>query len=265
VLFVHLLFPNTSIESNKGVKSSADQRNEFRSFLLQHHAFGSLDEWYAFLGVANQQGIVRESDADDIVRTLTLKSYEGSYKTIIIWMAERMNSTAANKLLKTLEEPADKTLLLMVAENTATILPTILSRTQQIEVPRVTSQTEWPEEFAPLFVNWMRMLFKLNMAQLSHQVDGLASMGREMQKHFLAYTSEMVRQCLLHTMAGTANGLHTGDERFDSAFPSMITIRNAEQIYRALNDAAYAIERNAAPKITFMQLSFTLSKLIKNR
>lgn len=263
---VHLVFPSvTSTETTKGLKSAEDLQEEFRQFVMQHHALGTLDDWYTFLGVTNQQGMVREPDADNIVKTLTYKSYEGLYKTVIIWMAEKMNLVTANKLLKTLEEPTERTLLLLVAENATTILPTILSRTQRIDVVDGTLRTEWPDTFPPLFVNWMRLLFKLNMDNLSNLVDELAGMGREKQKRFLAYTSEMVRQCMLHTMAGMANGLHTGDAKFDASFPAMITPRNAEQIYRALNDAAYAIERNAAPKITFMQLSFTLSKLIKNR
>lgn len=263
---VHLLFPNpSSTESLKGLKSAADLQEEFRSFVLKNNALGTLTEWYEFLGVANQQGSVREADADTIVRTLTLKSYEGSYKTVLIWMADYMNSTGANKLLKTLEEPSDRTLLLLVAENRATILPTILSRTQQIDVPDRINGVAWPEQFADLFVGWMRKLFKLNMQQLSQQVDELAALGREKQKHFLNYTSEMIRCCMLQSMTGQPGMLHTGDARFDASFPTMITPRNAEQIYRALNDATYAIERNAAPKITFMQLSFTLSKLIKNR
>lgn len=263
---IHLYFPNvTSTETAKGLKSAADLQEEFRHFVLQHHAVGTLDDWYAFLGVTNQQGAVRESDADNIIKALTLKSYEGSYKTIIVWMAEKMNNVAANKLLKTLEEPTNRTLLILVTENTASLLPTILSRTQRIDIVDGSSQTTWPDSFGPLFVNWMRLLFKLNMKNLSDMVETLAGMGRETQKHFLAYMSEMVRQCMLHTMAGMPSGLHTGDARFDDAFPAMITLRNAEQIYSQLNEASYAIERNAAPKITFMQLSFTLSKLIKNR
>lgn len=262
---LHLLFPNTSTESVKNAKSSADLQDEFRTFVLEHKALGTLAEWYDFLGVANQQGLVREADADSIVRTLTMKAYEGSYKVVVIWMADHMNGTGANKLLKTLEEPSDHTLLLLVAENRAKILPTILSRTQQIEVPDISDQMAWPDFFAGLFVSWMRKLFKLDMLQLSQQVDELSALGREMQKRFLNYTSEMIRCCMLQSMAGQNGMLNTGDPRFDVSFPSMVTVRNAEQIYRALNDAAYAIERNAAPKITFMQLSFTLSKLIKNR
>ena len=263
---VHLVFPSvTSTETTKGLKSAADLQEEFRQFVMQNKALGTIDDWYAFLGVTTQQGQVREQDANDIVRILTLKSYEGNYKTVVIWMAEKMNAVTANKLLKTLEEPTDKTLLILVAENTSTILPTILSRTQQIDVADSSQRAEWPEAFHSMFVNWMRLLFKLNMANLSSMVDELAGMGREMQKRFLTYTSEMMRQCLLHTLAGMPNGLRTGDAKFDAAFPAMITPRNAEQIYKALSDATYAIERNAAAKITFMQLSFTLSKLIKNR
>jgi DNA polymerase-3 subunit delta' len=219
--------------------------------------------------VANKQGVIRERDAANIVKTLALKSYESGYKVLIIWLAERMNLSAANELLKTLEEPSAGTLLLLVAENRDRMLSTILSRVQTVVVPNTVSgfSAEKKAAFAQMFVSWMRLLFKLNMQTLSAWVDQTHALGREQQKQFLQYSQEAIRACFLKTAAGiTLPGeLEFGDEKFDNFFPAMVTPRNVEQMNEAMTNAIYAIERNAYAKITFMQLSFTMSKLIKNR
>ncbi len=260
-----LVFPNAATASVKNKPYSALFQEEFRDFVLSHDARGTLDDWFQHLSIENKQGIVRELDADDIVNKLSLTAYEGGYKVVVIWMAEKMNQVAANKLLKTLEEPTNDTLLIMVAENTEQMLSTILSRAQQVYIPSLSSGSKWPEAFHKLFVEWMRMLFKLNMATLSEQVDKLAAYNREEQKLFLSFVSEQIRGCFLQTAAGRPVVLSSGDAKFDAAFPAMVTQRNVEKMAQALNDTLYAIERNAAPKIAFMQLSFTLSKLIKQR
>ena len=264
---LHLLFPTvTGTEAVKKVHSSVDLMAFFRQFVKDHHAMGTLSEWYDSLDLSgNQQGLIREQDADDVVKALSMKSYEGAYKMVVVWMAEKMNSVCANKLLKTLEEPTGRTLLLLVSENTDSMLSTVLSRTQIVQVPGDNGNEKWPSEFAPLFVGWMRMLFKLNMQSLSRQVDELAAMGREVQKQFLQYCTEMVRLSLMRNMAQSPESMNTGDARFDTSFPTMVTVRNAAQLCEAFNDTQYAIERNVNAKIAFMQLSFTLSKLIKNR
>jgi DNA polymerase-3 subunit delta' len=213
--------------------------------------------------------MIRERDVDNIVRELGLKSYEGSYKVLIMWMAERMNIVAANKLLKTLEEPTDRTVILMVAESRDRMLSTILSRVQQIVVPGQGIEVSGSRsvEYAAMFVSWMRLLFKLNMQTLSAWVDKAAELGREPLKLFLKFAQESVRACYLKTAAGVElkDELAFGDEKFNSSFPAMITNNNVEQICNALNEAQYSIERNAYAKITLMQLSFRLSKAIKNR
>ena len=237
--------------------------------MMERHLMGTEDEWYAQLEIENKQGMIRERDADNIIKTLSLKSYEGGYKVVVMWMAERMNLDAANKLLKTLEEPTDKTLLLLVAESRDRMLSTIISRVQQVVVPDrgMGLPEERRAEFAKMFVSWMRLLFKLDMRTLSAWVDQTATIGRESQKRFLQYVQESLRACFLKSVAGIAlpGELEFGDEKFDTFFPTMITVNNIEQMNQAITDAAYAIERNAYAKITFMQLSFTLSKLIKKR
>lgn len=266
---LHLVFPTATTATVSSKPCSDDFQEEFRQFLADNGQRGIEDDWYAALGIDNKQGMIRERDADNIIRTLGLKAYEGGYKVLIAWMAERMNLDCANKLLKTLEEPAGKTLLILVAESRDRILQTILSRVQQTLVPDLGADMsqERRETLGTLFVSWMRLLFKLNMQQLSGWVDQTATLGREQQKQFLQYAQESLRACFLKTASGFSldNELHFGDQKFDTSFPVMITPNNVEQMMQAINDATYAIERNANAKITFMQLSFTLSKMIKKR
>lgn len=266
---LHFVFPNTTTTKVGSKPCSDNFQEEFREFMNKTNQLGVEDEWYEYLGVEKKQGAIRELDADNITRTLSLKAYEGGYKVMVIWMAERMNVTTANKLLKTLEEPTDNTVILLVAENTDHVLQTILSRVQQIVVPdrNIGLNPEKRAAYAQMFVSWMRLLFKLNMQTLSDWVEKIAAIGREPQKSFLQYTQETLRACFLKTAADFVieDELQFGDEKFNAAFPSMVTPRNVEAMNQAVNDALYAIERNANPKVTFMQLSFTFSKLIKNR
>ena len=266
---LHFVFPSTTTTTVTSKPSAEDFQAEFRDFLNEHHQYGKEDEWYTQLGVDNKQGIIREKDADNIVKTLALKAYEGGYKVVVMWMAERMNRECANKLLKTLEEPTDRTLLLLVAESRDRMLSTIISRVQQVVVPDMgmALSEERRVEYARLFVSWMRLMFKLDMKTLSEWVDQTATICRESQKRFLQYVQESLRACFLKSVAGIAlpGELEFGDEKFDTFFPTMITVNNIEQMNQAITDAMYAIERNANAKITFMQLSFTMSKLIKKR
>lgn len=264
---LHLVFPTTTTATVTSKPCADDFQEEFRAFMQESRQVGTEDDWYERLGVENKQGMIREKDADNIIRTLGLKSYEGGYKVLVVWMAERMNLAAANTLLKTLEEPEGKTLLILVVESRDRLLSTIVSRVQQVVVPDLGGgmSAERRSEFAKMFVSWMRLLFKLNMQPLSDWVDKTAGMGREMQKLFLQYSQEALRACFLRTAAGiTLPGeLEFGDPKFDQAFPVRIEPRNIEQMNEALNETLYAIERNANAKIAFMQLSFKMSRYLK--
>ena len=114
---LHFVFPTATTSSASSSPCSNEFIEQFRDFLNNYHQTGTEDQWYEHLGIEKKQGMIRERDVDNIVRELGLKSYEGSYKVLIMWMAERMNIVAANKLLKTLEEPTDRTVILMVAES----------------------------------------------------------------------------------------------------------------------------------------------------
>ncbi len=264
---LHFVFPNAATAKVDKNYWSGDFMPEFREFMLQNNAHGTLDEWYAHLGIENKQGMIRELDAAHIVSDLGLKSYEGGWKMMVVWMAEKMNESFANKLLKTLEEPLPGTLIMLLCESDERLLPTIRSRVQTIKLKAESGETkeESNPEFAEMLVSWLRMLFKLKMKELSAQVDKMAGLNREQLKLFLQYALKVMRDCFLNSAAGVECHLGSGDEKFDTQFPKMITVNNIELIEEALNDAIFAVERNAYAKIALMELSFRMSKALKKR
>jgi DNA polymerase-3 subunit delta' len=126
---LHFVYPTVSTEDVKTKPKSIDFIADWRQFLLQN-PYGGLFDWYSILGVQNKQGEIRVDDAQEILKSLSLKSYEGGYKIMIVWMADKMNTAASNKLLKLLEEPPEKTVFILISENEEDIIQTIRSRCQ---------------------------------------------------------------------------------------------------------------------------------------
>lgn len=193
---LHFIYPTVTTDEVKSKPKSADFLADWRQFVLDN-PYGSLYEWYETLGVGNKQGMIRVEDATEALKALSLKSYEGGFKVIIIWMAEKMNLETSNKLLKLIEEPSDKTVILLIAEEEEDILATIRSRCQQInfdvlsdkiiaeaifntghcdlleakkiarrvqgnysQALRLLESTEEEEEFEKQFVLWVRAAFR---------------------------------------------------------------------------------------------------------
>jgi DNA polymerase-3 subunit delta' len=137
---LHFIFPTVTTEEVKAKPKSIDFISDWRQFVLEK-PYGGLFEWYAALGVQNKQGEIRVDDAQEILKSLSLKSYEGGYKIMIIWMADKMNIAASNKLLKLLEEPPEKTVFLLITENEEDIIQTIRSRCQITHFNSLSEQT----------------------------------------------------------------------------------------------------------------------------
>ena len=112
----------------------------WRELILTRHYFDQ-EDWYQAIGAENKQGIIPQSEAQEIIRKLSLKAYGNGYKIVIIWQPEKMNTVAANKLLKLLEEPPAETVFLLVSDTPEQLLTTILSRVQTIRVPRLDEET----------------------------------------------------------------------------------------------------------------------------
>jgi DNA polymerase III subunit delta' len=137
---LHFIYPTVSTEDVKTKPKSIDFIADWRKFIFEN-PYGSLFDWYSVLGVANKQGEIRVDDATEILKSLALKSYEGGYKIMIVWMADKMNTAASNKLLKLLEEPPEKTLFLLITENEEAIIQTIRSRCQVLHFANLSEIT----------------------------------------------------------------------------------------------------------------------------
>ncbi len=131
---LHFAYPVANNDKVKKNAVSSHFTEEWRQF-VQQEPFGNLFDWYQKLGIENKQGKIGVDEAQDIVKSLSLKSYEGGYKVMIIWMAEKMNDSCANKLLKLIEEPPQKTLFLLITEEEESIIQTIRSRCQILHFP----------------------------------------------------------------------------------------------------------------------------------
>lgn len=131
---LHFAFPVATNDKIKSHPVSSHFMEEWRQ-LIERQPYGNLFDWYRILGIDNKQGQIGVDESQDIVKALSLKSYEGGYKVMLIWMAEKMNTSASNKLLKLIEEPPNKTIFILIAEDEEQIINTIKSRCQLLHFP----------------------------------------------------------------------------------------------------------------------------------
>ena len=136
---LHFAFPVSNSDKVKSHAVSDHYLEEWRMFVSEQ-PYGNLFDWYRLIGIEKKQGQIGVDEAQDMVKKLSLKSYEGGYKVLIVWMAEKMNVSAANKLLKLIEEPPNKTVLLLLAEDEEQIINTIRSRCQILNFPPLAEQ-----------------------------------------------------------------------------------------------------------------------------
>lgn len=162
---LHFAFPVTTNDKVKKHPVSSQFMEEWRQ-LLKQQPYGNLFDWYKILGVDNKQGQIGVNEALDIVKALSLKSYEGGYKIMLIWMAEKMNTQAANKLLKLIEEPPNKTIFLLIAEEEEQIINTIRSRCQIIHFPPL-AENDIKEGIIKQF-----SIDEAKATKIAHQADG---------------------------------------------------------------------------------------------
>ena len=136
---LHFAFPVTTSDKVKSKPVSNFYLEEWRQ-LINQQPYGNLFDWYKLLGVENKQGLISVEEAYEIVKALALKPYEGGYKIMLIWMADKMNIAAANKLLKLIEEPPNKTVFILITEDEDQIINTIKSRCQLLHFPPLAEE-----------------------------------------------------------------------------------------------------------------------------
>ena len=239
-------------------------------------------------------------EALEINRKLGLKSFYGGYKILIFWLPETMRVDTANKLLKLIEEPTDRTVLLFVSQNSDRLLPTILSRLQRVNIPRLTD-TEAAEGISrftgisseralgwahvtegnisaavrlstsgdetpdlELFSAWMRACWARDGVAILKGASDFASPGRESQKRFLTYALHMVRQCILGNYgADPLVRLTEGETVFLSKFQKYIHEKNVVSLQSLLEEAHSDISGNVNAKVVFFDLSIQVHILLR--
>jgi DNA polymerase-3 subunit delta' len=162
---LHFAFPVTTNDSIKKHAVSNLFLEDWRDFIATQ-PYGSLFNWLQHIGVENKQGLIGVDESEAVVKKLKLKSYEGGFKVMIIWMAEKMNIAAANKLLKLIEEPPNKTVFLLITENEEQIINTIKSRCQALHFPSLSEQ----DIADSLVVN--HKIAHNEAAKIAHQAEG---------------------------------------------------------------------------------------------
>ncbi len=234
---LHFIFPTATNDKVKKNPQSELFQEEWLNFIQKKRGYVTQSSWYETLGVGNKQGTIYARDANEVVKLLGFKPYEAKYKVVVIFQAERLHISASNKLLKSLEEPPDNTLIILIAERYEMIIPTVRSRAQLVKVPKLqladirdTLLQQFPEkvdaeqaqELAVLshgnwnlalelmeqadeseynfvkFRDWMRLCFRGNdYLTLNGLIQELSRLGREKQKRFLIYGLQVMHNSLL--------------------------------------------------------------------
>ena len=297
---IHFSYP--VIPKKPGDKPiSTDYITNWREF-ASLHPYGNVYDWLQFIGAENKQGNITAEECNDITRKLSLKSFESEYKVLIIWMPEYLTKNG-NKLLKLIEEPPAQTLFLLVAENDALVLPTILSRTQLVKIPPLSNleieaalelrsgvPIEKAQQLAALsegnyrealqllqhveddwlftLREWLNLIAKKNLAGQVKWIEDMSKQGREKQKQFLKYFTHLLEQAVrISVLPAEISGdlpLPGNEKDFALRLNKLCNVNQMEAIINELDKASYYIERNANGKMLFHALSIRLYHIISN-
>ncbi len=299
---LHFVFPTAT---NKTVKQDPQSDlfiTEWREYLTECQGYADLSDWFNKLDIENKQGIINVRDAATIMRKLSFKAYESEYKIAIIWMAEKLNMQSANKLLKLIEEPPEKTMFILIAEHQEELLTTIRSRCVMLKVNKLGHQEtqqalmdnlgcteqeaydaaalsngnwilakhyaqdiEEEKLYAETFQKWMRYCFRGAVSELIDLVaNDIKPLGREKQKEFLEYGLNIFHNSLLFNNNMSDDVMLPADEKsFTKNFAPFINSKNAAKICELFEESINQIERNANASIVFLDDSFKMSKLLR--
>jgi DNA polymerase-3 subunit delta' len=296
---LHFVYPVNTTTRIKKEPVSDNFAGEWRSF-VKETPYNSMFDWLKYIDIENKQGNISVHESQKIITKLSLKSYEAEFKVMIIWMAEQMNNQSANKLLKILEEPPEKTLFILIADDYEKLLATIISRTQLFKLEmlseeviqnqlmnklstdsssaeiiahscagdysvalKLAKQGVDGEESLNYFRDWMLLCFKKDVVGCLSWVEEVARIGRVRQKNLLTYGIEAFRKAIVRQAVSDDFSLMLGYEKpFLTKFSSFINEVNAMELIMLFNESIHHVERNANAKIVFTDMSLKTIKLL---
>ncbi|WP_347157714.1 ATP-binding protein [Pontibacter chitinilyticus] len=294
----NFVLPVTTTKSVSKEALSQKFLGEWREFILAS-PYQGLNEWMQYIGAENKQGMISKEESRQLVKLVSLKAFEGDYKIVVVWLPELMHPAAANALLKLLEEPPAKTLFLLVSQSAEKLLATITSRTQIVQVRSFTEQevmlylqqtyktdedaayqiaqlaegnlnaaakltSEISSDYFTFFLEWMRYCYSYKFGEVIDMSEKFQTLGRENQKNFLLYALNLFRKVMLYGVdAALITFLPPAELDFVQKFSKVITDANAGQLAEELNQAHYHIERNANPKMVFVDSSIQIAGYLR--
>ena len=300
---LHFVFPVNKREKKSGEVVTSDLFIEkWREIWHEKRGVFSAEEWYERLDLGKtMKGLITAKESEEIIRKLQFKSYSSEYKAMIIWLPEAMNQEAANKILKILEEPWEKTLFILVSERPELLLQTIISRTQEVSVPRIDVATlrdvaiaegKSPEEALnmarlaggsllelgelmrgesdemrhqcfELFTRLMRLSYNDKHLELFEWADDMTALTREGQRQFFLHSVRLLRESyMLHAGLGKISYLWGEEAEFCAKFAPFIGNQNIEALISEIERAMLQIAQNGAPRIVFTHFALAVSKMI---
>ena len=299
---LHFVFPTNDTkkeDEDEKVQNKVSDHIEIWRETIKINPYITEQQWYQTIGIDNKQGVISTGESSEVIKKISLKSFESEYKVMIIWLPERMNPKAANKLLKLIEEPPGKTLFMMISEDPGMIISTILSRTQIIRVPPISREEiasaliekyevsvskaqdiskvangnfhlaisllneSNSSQYFTLFTDLMRFCYANNILKLLEWVEKVSRIGREGQKELLTYSLKLIRESFMLNLGLDDIVYLSGDEHeFGKKFSPFINANNVVQVYKELDSAIEHIARNGNPQIVFTDMTMKLVKLI---
>lgn len=294
---VHYIFPVNSRKDLKKEEVHADSfLKEWRS-IHEDHSFFSTQDWYRFIEMENKQGLIGEVESRKLREKLALRSYEGGYKVFIIWAADTMNPTFANKLLKNLEEPSERTLFVLVTQHAEHLLPTILSRVQKFEEEpidelqmveflinqynlsrerasalafraegnlqlAVREALESDDPWLNAFKQWMRLAYQRDMCGLFNWSIEMAAAPRESGRQFIRGALKVLDRCFRMAWVDDNIPMEGEEASFYKNFSPFINPANIEGFMELLQETTFHIERNVNEKMVWYDTSIKAVRLI---
>jgi DNA polymerase-3 subunit delta' len=296
----HFVFPLSNIKNDKDEERfKAEILKSWRAFLLEQ-PFGTLDDWTNYYGGEDKQALISREESREIVKSLSLKPFESAYKIMIIWQPELMHPSAANGILKILEEPPPHTFFILVTNAGDRLLPTILSRTQIVTVPllhddnvieylhdhlqvdqtraaKIATLTDGnlpaairlsqgeEDDNSKQFIEWMRACLKNDYGTLLSKADEYHQADKLSQKNLMVHGMNMMRETLLNNAGAKEILRSTGEDlTFVEKFGTVLNdVKKIEKSFQLMNEASYHLERNGSAKMIFMDLSIKLATIIQ--
>jgi len=295
-----MIFPvgsDTASSSDKLV--SLDFLPEFRELIQETGGYFTFEDYKAKIGLEKKQAIIRVAEAESLLRTMNLSSFQGGWRVIVIYLPEKMNAETANKLLKVIEEPPEKTLFFLVTEQYSAVLPTITSRCQLLRLPPLSeedivialqqrkgvdvekakniahiSRGSWcraihilddnqsMEEFHEQFVSLMRLGWQGNYVDIFEWASGAALLGREFLGRFADYSIQMLRDSYMQSLGESSLNLSFGKDReFISKFAPFVNEKTVEPLVSEFSTMKRDILMNGNASIVLSHFALTVSKI----